>query len=369
MKHAMPGCVLLTLKNGKIVYEKAYGNYIYEKESPVNLKSVYDLASVTKICATNLAVMKLYELGKLDIKQKLSYYLPETAKTNKKNIIVADLLLHQAGLVPYIPFYKETIDALGRPLQSVYSATANDSFNIKVADNVYMKNAWKDTIYKRILMSPLTAKGRYVYSDNDFIFLAKIVESISGVPINEFVLDSFYTPMQLYSIGFDPLLRNRKDNIAPTENESIFRTQLIRASVHDPGAAMMGGVAGHAGLFGNAYDLAAIMQMLLNEGSFNGKQYLKKETVNFFTTYHSDASRRGYGFDKPEKDNATRKDPYPTISASAAAFGHTGFTGIGAWADPSTNLVFIFLSNRVYPDVSGALLRLNVRGKLMELLY
>jgi beta-N-acetylhexosaminidase len=366
---ATPGCVVLALKDGKIVYEKAFGNFIYEKLSPVSLNAVYDVASVTKICATTLAVMKLYEEGKLDVKKKLSDYLPETAKTNKQNIIVENLLLHEAGLVSFIPFYKETIDAYGRPFPLLYSSTENDSFNIRVTENLYMKNTWKDTIYKRILMSPVSTKGKYVYSDNDFIFLGKIIERITGQPLNEYVLDNFYVPMGLQSIGFDPLLRNSITNIAPTENEKVFRNQIIRSTVHDPGAAMMGGVAGHAGLFSNAYDLAVIMQMLLNGGNFKGKEYFKKETVDMFTAYQSKTSRRGFGFDKPEKDNATRKEPYPAMSVSGKTFGHTGFTGTCVWADPQTNFVYIFLSNRVYPDVSNTLLRMNVRTKLLDALY
>jgi beta-N-acetylhexosaminidase len=366
---AAPGCVVLALKDGKIVYEKAFGNYIYEKLSPISLNTVYDVASVTKICATTLAVMKLYDEGKLDLKKKLSDYLPETFKTNKQNIIVENLLLHEAGLVPFIPFYKETIDTFGRPFSLLYSTTPNDSFSIPITENLYMKNAWRDTIYKRILMSPVGIKGKYVYSDNDFIFLGKIVEKITGQALDKYVLENFYLPMGLQSIGFDPLLRNSVTNIAPTEHEKVFRNQVIRSTVHDPGAAMMGGVAGHAGLFSNAYDLAAIMQMLLNGGNFKGKEYFKKETVDIFTTYQSKTSRRGFGFDKPEKDNATRKEPYPTLSASAKTFGHTGFTGTGVWADPENNLVYIFLSNRVYPDVSNTLLKMNVRGKLMELFY
>ena len=367
-KMGMPGCVVLALKDGKIAYEKAFGNFTYEKKKPVTLNTVYDLASVTKICATTLSIMKLYEEGKLDLKKKLSEYLPETKGTNKSNLIVEDILMHEAGLISYIPFYKETVDAAGKPLPAVYTTTATDSFNIAVAQNLYMKNAWRDTIYKRILMSNVGPRGKYIYSDNDYIFLGKIVESISGLTMDEYALQNFYAPMQLHSTGYDPLQRNSVNDIAPTENEKIFRTQLIQGSVHDPGAAMMGGVAGHAGLFSNAYDLAAIMQMLLNGGSFNGKQYFKKQTVDLFTAYQSKISRRAYGFDKPEKDNAIRKEPYPALLASPLTFGHTGFTGTCAWADPATGLVFVYLSNRVYPDVSNTMLKLNVRTKIMDIL-
>ena len=368
-KKAMPGAVALAIKDGKIIFEKAYGNFEYDKNDPVTLNAVYDMASVTKICATTISIMKLYEEGKIDLKKKISAYLPETINTNKQNIIVKDILLHQAGLVPYIPFYKETMDSNGKPLASIYSNFVTDSNTVYVAPELYMKKNWLDTIYKRILNSPVTENGKYVYSDNDFIFLGKIIEAISGLKMDEYVLQNFYKPMQLQSIGYDPLQRNFTSNIAPTENEKYFRNQVIRTAVHDPGAAMMGGVAGHAGLFSNAYDIAAVMQMLLNEGVFNGKQFLKKETIKLFSSYSSNASRRGLGFDKPEKDNATRKEPYPCIETSAETIGHTGFTGTCTWADPTNKLVFVFLSNRVNPEVNSIFSKMDIRGKILSTLY
>ncbi len=368
-KYAIPGCVVLALKDNKIFYEKAFGNFTYEKKEPVTINTVYDLASVTKIAATTLAVMRLYEQGRLDIKKKLSYYLPETENSNKKNIVVENLLLHEAGLVAYIPFYKEVTDAAGKPYPWLFTTIANDSFNVPVAGNFFMKNAWKDTIYKRILTSTLGPAGKYIYSDNDFIFLGKIAEKISGKSIEDFVQENFYEPMQLHSIGFHPLYRNSINMIAPTEKEAIFRNQQLQGFVHDPGAAMFGGTAGHAGLFADAYDLGAVMQMLANGGIFNGKRYFEKATIDNFAAYHSATSRRGYGFDKPEKDNATRKEPYPALSASPLTFGHTGYTGTCTWADPAHGLVFVFLSNRVYPFVSDALLKMNVRVKIFEKLY
>ena len=368
-RQAMPGCVVLGLKDGKVAYEKAFGNFTYEKKQPVTLQTVYDLASVTKICATTLSIMKLYEEGKLDLKKKLSDYLPETKTTNKSDLIIGDILLHEAGLVSYIPFYKETLDATGKPLPTIFSNLPNDSFSIAVTENLFMKSAWKDTIDKKILTSVVGPKGKYIYSDNDYIFLGKVVEQLSGMPMDKYVLKNFYEPMGLQSIGYDPLQRNNVADIAPTENEKIFRTQLIQGTVHDPGAAMMGGIAGHAGLFSNAYELGAVMQMLLDGGNFNGQQFFKKQTVDLFTTYQSNNSRRGFGFDKPEKDNAIRKEPYPSVQASPLTFGHTGFTGTSAWADPATGMVFIYLSNRVYPDVSTTMLKLNVRGKIMDVMY
>ena len=236
---------------------------------------------------------------------------------------------------------------------------------------MFMRNDWRDTIYKRILQSPLGPTEKYVYSDNDFIFLGKVVEAISGLSLDEYVKKEFYTPLGLTTAGFKPREHVSLDRIAPTEQEKYFRLQLIHGDVHDPGAAMFGGVAGHAGLFSNSYDIAVIMQMLLNGGTFNGKKYLNKTTVELFTAYHSDISRRGYGFDKPEKDNLIRTEPYPCLLASPLTFGHTGFTGTCAWADPAYNLVFVLLSNRVNPDGGDnkKLLNMNVRGKIQDVVY
>lgn len=366
---AAPGCVVLILKDGKIAFEKAYGNYTYDAKEAMTIESVFDMASVTKICATTISLMKLYDEGKIDLNKKLGDYLPYVRGTNKENLLIKKILLHEAGLVSYIPFYKETLDADGRPLPAIYSDKKKESFNIRVADQLYMADSWIDTIQQRILKSPLGPDNKYVYSDNDFIFLAKIVEQVSGMSLDAYAKKYFYTPMSLASIGFNPLQKHAVSRIVPTEEESKFRNQLIRGDVHDPGAAMMGGMAGHAGLFSNAYDIAALMQMLMNGGTYNEKRYLQEETVALFTAYQSTISRRGYGFDKPEKDNNTRSEPYPTLSASAKTFGHTGFTGTCTWADPVNNLVYVFLSNRVHPSGSNTLLKMNVRPKIHETIY
>ena len=222
----------------------------------------------------------------------------------------------------------------------------------------------------RILASPVGPMNKYVYSDNDFIFLGKIVEEISGMPLNEYVEKTFYRKMGMRTTGFKPRQEFAVEKIVPTEAEQHFRRQLIRGDVHDEGASLFGGVAGHAGLFSDAYDLAMLYQMLLNDGVFNGERYFKPETIKLFTAYHSNISRRGLGFDKPEKDNAKRDEPYPSLSASPQTFGHTGFTGTCVWVDPKVNLVYIFLSNRVYPTRnSPGLSRLNVRPKIQEVIY
>ena len=220
----------------------------------------------------------------------------------------------------------------------------------------------------RILKSPLGKQGRYVYSDNDFIFLGKIVEQLTGMTLDQYVLKTFYSKIGMRTTGFKPRERFWKEGlIVPTEHEKHFRRQLIQGDVHDEGASMFGGVAGHAGLFSNAYDLAMLYQMLLNGGTFNGERFLKEETIKLFSAYHSKDSRRGYGFDKPEKDNETRKEPYPSLLASPQTFGHTGFTGTCVWVDPKYDLVYIFLSNRVNPTRNNPLLsQLLIRGKIQD---
>jgi beta-glucosidase-like glycosyl hydrolase/CubicO group peptidase (beta-lactamase class C family) len=370
-KGATPGAVVLVAKDGKIAYYKTYGNFSYDNAEPVTKESIYDMASVTKICATTISVMKLYDEGKLDLKKKLGDYLPWVKGSNKENLTLENILLHQAGLVSYIPFYRETIDANGVPYPKYYSTKQTDSFSIRVAKDLYMRNDWRDTLYQRILQSPLGRANNYVYSDNDFIFLGKVVEAISGLSLDEYVKKEFYRPMGLTTSGFKAGEQFSANRIAPTEQEKYFRLQLLRGDVHDPGAAMFGGVAGHAGLFSNAYDLAVIMQMLLNGGTINGKRFLQKETIDLFTVYQSKISRRGYGFDKPEKDNAIRPDPYPCYTTSPGTFGHTGFTGTCVWADPTYDLVFVFLSNRVNPEGGDnrKLLSMNVRTNIQEAIY
>jgi len=368
---AFPGCVVLAVHNGNIIYHKAFGHYKYEASPATTFESIFDLASVTKISATTVSVMKLYEEGKLDLKKTLGDYLPWVRGIDKAALKLDDIILHQAGLVPYIAFYKETIDPeTGKPNPAIFSEKPKPGFTVRVAENIYMRNDWQDTMYSRILNSKLSTHGKYVYSDNDFIFLGKIVEQITGMPLNEYAVQTFYRPIGMTTTGFKPREKFAVNKMVPTETENHFRMQTTQGDVHDEGASMFGGVSGHAGLFSDAYDLAMLYQMLLNGGVFNGKRYLKKETINLFTAYHSDVSRRGYGFDKPEKDNALRKEPYPSALCSPETYGHTGFTGTCVWVDPKVNLVYIFLSNRVYPTRDGNLLgRMNIRSKIQDTIY
>lgn len=368
---AFPGCVVVAAHNGEIIFSKAFGTLEYDKPDPMTLDHIFDLASITKTTATTLAVMKLYEEGKIRLDGKLGDYLPIMRGTDKAGLRIDDILLHQAGLVPFISFYRETIDEkTGVPNPKIYSNKPKKGFNVRVAENLYRRDDWSDTLMKRIIQSPVGPKDKYVYSDNDFILLGKIVEAVSGMRLDEYVLKTFYQPMGLASMGFTPRKRTSLNNIVPTEEEKHFRQQLIRGDVHDEGAALFGGVAGHAGLFGNAIDLVTVYQMLLNGGELNGKRYFQPETIRLFTSYNSNISRRGLGFDKPEKDNATRPDPYPALKVSPATFGHTGFTGTCVWADPETKIVYVFLSNRVYPTRNNPRLsQMNIRTKIQDWIY
>ncbi len=370
-KRAYPGCVVMALHNGEIIYHKAFGHYEYDPASEVmTTESIFDLASVTKVSATTMAIMKLYDEGKIDLQKRLGNYLPAVQGTDKASLVIRDVLLHQAGLVPFIQFYREVINAAGVPDSSKFRDTLMPGFTTRVADKLYLRNDWQDTIMNRIVKSPVSRDHKYVYSDNDFILLGKIVEVISGMTLDQYVQQNFYNKLGMVTTGFHPRERFPLSQLVPTELEKNFRRQLIRGDVHDEGSAMLGGVAGHAGLFSDAYDLAKLYQMLLNGGELNGERYFDSTTVKLFTSYQSAVSRRGLGFDKPEKDNATRKDPYPSFSVSSSTFGHTGFTGTCVWVDPEYKIIFIFLSNRVNPSRDdNKLSQLSVRPRIQEAIY
>lgn len=369
---AYPGCVVLIARHGNIIFEKAYGKYNYDTPGPVTLNTVYDMASVTKICATTLGVMKLYDEGKLRLDKTLGTYLPWVRKSNKRNLNIKKILLHEARLVPDVVFYKKTVDPVtGRPLPQYFRRDSSAKFGIRVAQNLYLRTNYVKTMNQSILDSKLLPPNKYVYSDNDFILMADVIKAISGLRIDKYANKYFYKPMGLHSIGFNP--RNWTDTnlVAPTELDQYFRFQHLHADVHDEGSAMFGGVAGHAGLFSNAEDIAAILQMFLNGGSFKGKQYIKPQTLELFTSYNSDISRRGIGFDKPEKDNYTTTDPhpYPSRFASPLTYGHTGYTGTCIWVDPKYDLIYVFLSNRVNSTRSTNLYKYNIRGAIEDAVY
>lgn len=365
----MPGCQVLAIKDGIVVYDKSFGTYNFNEKYPVNNQSLYDIASITKIASTTLAIMKLYEEHKIQLHATLMAYVPETKGTNKANLKISDLLTHQAGLKSWIPFYKSTLDTnSGLPAAHLYSKDSIGKFTIPVAYKLFGHKSLIDTMWKRILASPLENKGKYVYSDLDLLFLEKVIQNVTGMPLDMYVEQHFYKKMGLRNITYNPWAKGWHDRAVPTENDQIFRKQIVKAYVHDQAAAMLGGVAGHAGLFSNANDVAAIMQMLIDGGVYNGKRYFKQETVDLFTGYRSSISRRGYGFDKPEKQ-AGKGGPAADI-CSKSTFGHQGFTGTCTWADPKSGIVFVMLSNRVYPSAeNSAFGRNNVRTVVQEYIY
>ncbi|MFO0414628.1 MAG: glycoside hydrolase family 3 N-terminal domain-containing protein [Bacteroidota bacterium] len=370
-KRAMPGCVVLAAKEGKIFFEKAYGTMTYDNDQPITTSSVFDMASVTKICATTLAVMKLYDEGKIDLKKKIKEYLPWVNSGNKGNLTLKELLLHEGGLKAWIPFHHYVTDTIRKEVQTGYfSNQSRDGYRLQVAENMFVRNSWTDAMFSYILHSETSEKGKYVYSDNDFIFLGKIVEQITGMDLDAYVRKTFYEPLNLHATGFLPLRCISANDVVPTENDTYFRKQLLRGYVHDQTAALFGGISGHAGLFSTAYETAVLMQMLLNGGKIGNLEFIRKETVELFTSYQSNVSRRGLGFDKPEKDNKTRTEPYPSSYMSSSTFGHTGFTGTATWADPDNGIVVVFLSNRVHPDMNNGLLSsLAVRRNVIDELY
>ncbi len=364
-KGATPGCQIMVIKDGKIAFHKTYGNTTYSNKRKVKPDDIYDLASVTKVAATTVSIMKLYEEGKIDIEQKLSFYLPELQGTNKENLIIRDILLHQAGLKAWIPFYIQTVDANKYPDPKHYRKKPDAEYCFRVAEGVYICKPKQDSLlWERIYNGDIDGGSAYKYSDLGFILFTRLIEKVSGKQLDSYVLETFYTPMGLENIMYNPVLNGiPKSRVVPTEEDKYFRQQMIHGDVHDMGAAMLGGVSGHAGLFAQASDLGAIFQMLMNGGVYQNRRYLKEETVKMFTAKYSKRSRRGLGFDRREGTNIA-------TMASGNTFGHTGFTGIGAWADPDNKIIYLFLSNRTYPSGENMkLVTLNTRSRIHDVIY
>ncbi len=362
---AYPGCQLLVVKDNKVIWNKCYGTPFYETTEKVKPTDLYDLASITKVAATTMAVMKLYEQKKLDLNKTVGDYLTLPKDATIKNLKIRDVLTHQAGLRAFIMFYKPTIDS---NFTKYYRRVPEPDFSTQVADSLYIRNDYPDSMWSIINHSAVAENPKYVYSDNDFYIMQKIVEKLTGQKLDDYVYHTFYQPMGLTRIGFKPLSRFKRERLMPTENDTIFRKQIVQGHVHDPGSAMYGEVAGHAGVFSNAFDLAALFQMLLNNGTYNGKRFLDTATIKLFTARQSKISRRGFGFDKPEPDVTKASPCYD--GTPLATFGHTGFTGTCVWADPTNNLTYIFLSNRVYPNAENALLvKMGIRTDLQEIIY
>ncbi|GGH16901.1 hypothetical protein GCM10007422_39920 [Pedobacter zeae] len=354
---ATPGLVVLVAKDGKVIFNKAYGTHTYDTNVPDKVTDIFDLASVTKVTATTPAVMRLFEEGKLKLDTNIGAYIPKARTTPMNNIRIREVMLHQAGFIPYIPFhdYVKTSD---------YSRDSSAAFPTKVADNYYIKKGFfKDFMWPKMLNSPIKTRGKYVYSDISMYVMKDIVEHISEEPLNQYTYENFYKPLGMQTAGFLPRNRFKPEQIVPTEDDKYFRKTLLVGYVHDQGAALAGGISGHAGLFASANDLAIIYQMLLNRGTYGGETYFKSATVDMFTSKQSNVSRRGLGFDRWDPDTTKH---YPSDLASPQTYGHTGYTGTCVWVDPSRGLVYVFLSNRVNPTVTDKLSNLKIRGRIQD---
>ncbi len=367
-KGAFPGCQVLAIKDGDVFYNKSFGHHTYDKKQPVINSDIYDLASITKISATTISLIKLQEEGVIDIDKTLGDYLPALVdSTPYKKMVLRQMLAHQAGLFPWIPFYTKTLNDAGEPSSTIYSKTADANHTDQVAENLYISEGFDTLMLQRITKKALIRK-RYKYSDLGYYFMKAIIEQETGESLDAYASESFYAPMGLQNIGYHPLKHFDKTRITPTENDKIYRKQLVWGHVHDPGAAMQGGVGGHAGVFSNALDLGTLMYMLINEGQYGGEEILDPATIADFTRQQfAPSNRRGAGFDKPVRS----LQGGPTCDkVSLSSFGHSGFTGTLTWADPEKGIVYVFLSNRVYPSAENWLITSeNIRTRIQDAIY
>jgi CubicO group peptidase (beta-lactamase class C family) len=355
---AAPGMVVLVAKNGKVIFNKAYGTHTYGGE-PDKVSDIFDLASVTKITATTPMVMRLVEQNKLKLDTNIGAYIAMARNTPMNDIQVKEVMLHQAGFIPYIPFHDGV-----KPTD--HSPDSSAAYPTKVADGYFIrKDYFKEVMWPKMLNAPIRTRGKYVYSDISMYVMKDIVEHISAEPLNKYVQENFYGPLGMQTAGFLPRDRFSREQIIPTENDTYFRKTLLVGYVHDQGAALAGGVSGHAGLFASSNDMAIMYQMLLNKGTYGGQEYFKPQTVMTFTAKQSNVSRRGFGFDRWDPDLAKK---YPSSTASSQTFGHTGYTGTAVWVDPSRGLVYIFLSNRVNPGVTDRLVKMGIRSRIQDVI-
>jgi beta-N-acetylhexosaminidase len=393
-QRAYPGCQVLVAKDGVVIYNRSFGYLDYNQDKEVDDNTVYDLASVTKVTATLPAVMKLYDEKKIGLQDRLDKFVPETKGSNKAGIRVRSLLLHESGILAFIPYYMTAIDkdsykgnlfggrsalfharyagAWGRTDYKFYSdmvsTQPSEKFYMPIAKDMYGSKKLHDALLKEVVGTELRGVGRYRYSCLNFMLLKEAVENVSGKDLNQYVRENFYNKLGATSTTFLPLNYMSIDNIAPTEEDPFFRKQHVRGYVHDEGAALFGGISGNAGLFSNANDIAKVYQMYLNGGTYGGERLLSNETVRVFTTTKSSVSRRGLGFDKPDPRNSRSNPTSP--GAPLSVYGHTGFTGTSFWIDPDNNMIYIFLSNRVTPSRSpNRLSSLEIRERIQEELY
>ncbi|NNC85628.1 MAG: serine hydrolase, partial [Bacteroidia bacterium] len=368
---ATPGAQILIAVDGKIIFDKNYGYHTYDSILPVQSSNVYDIASVTKIVATAMAMMKIYEEGKINLDESIVRYLPELKNTNKEKIKVRDMLAHQAGLISWIPFWVSTVEK-GSLSDLLYKKEIQGSYCIRLSDDLYLKYDYPDEIWDEIVNSEMMEEPEYKYSDLGLIISKRIIERVTGMPFEDYLYENFYTMLDLQRFSFRPREKFIEKEIVPTELDTSFRNCLVWGDVHDPAAAMMEGVGGHAGLFSNSYSLACFMQLFLNGGEYAGTKYLEKNSIDVFTKrqFDPETNRRGLIFDKPEPDTSKVGPACLSADLLATSYGHSGFTGAYAWAEPKYNMVYVFLSNRIHPDANNRLLvDLNIRTEIQQVIY
>lgn len=363
-----PGIQLLVARRGKVIYQKSYGYHTYDAVEKVKNTDIYDVASLTKMVSTLPNIMQLYDQQKVKLDSKLGEMLPIFSNSNKADINFKDLLSHYARLQAWIPFYKATLDSVNMPSDKYYRQTYSPEFSKQVSENLFIRNDYHDSIMKQIVDSKLNDKKEYKYSDFTFIILKEYLERITGRSISDLSQNNFYKLLGMNNTSYNPLKKIDKNLIPPTENDTYFRHSLIQGYVHDMEAAMEGGIAGHAGIFSNAMDIAKMMQMYLQKGNYGNVKYFSSATFDTFNTCYfcAEGNRRGLGFDKPQISGGG-----PTCGCvSMSSFGHTGFTGTIAWADPETEIVYVFLSNRTFPDSNApnTLSRENIREDIQKII-
>lgn len=377
-KKAFPGCNVLVAKDGKIIFRKAYGYHTFEKQTPSRLNDLYDLASVTKISGGLPGILKLADEGKIDPDQPVSNYFPDWKnslfhRSDKADVTVRELYAHQSGLVSFIGFWKKTL-VKGKLSHDWYWMQPDEKHGLCVAPGIYLDNRFQKEVNRDIRKTPLKTRGKYVYSDLPLVITPQIVQNVSGIDFQAYVETNFYRPLGAYELTYLPLKKFIRDRIVPTENDQYYRYQQLQGTVHDESAAVLGGISGNAGLFASANDLAKLMQMYLQMGTYGGKQYVSEATLKEFTRvqFPQNNNRRGLIFDKPSLNIKSLKpaDAYPCPEVSPESFGHSGYTGTFVWMDPECGLVYIFLSNRVYPTRNNNLISdLNVRTELLSAIY
>lgn len=369
--HAYPGAQVLVAKDRKVVFHKAYGFHTYDSLQTVRTTDIYDFASVTKVTSALPALMKLYGEGRFDLDAPLKEYLPFFKKSDKANVSYRQFLAHNGRLKPGIVFWREAKDENGHWKKRSFRAHYSRRFPIRITDSLFLFKNYKRQIYKGIRALPLNEKPGYVYSDLSFILYPSVVEELTRQPLEEYLSETFYRPLGAYTLMYNPLRRFRPEQIVPTERDTFFRKILVHGTVHDETAAMLGGVSGHAGLFGSANDLAKLVQLYLDSGEYGGQRFIAEAALREFTRcqFCAEGNRRGLGFDKP----LIGYDPaqsYVAKSSSPDSFGHSGYTGTFFWADPACNLIVIFFSNRVYPYRSSeGLYDLNIRPRVHQAVY